>query len=125
MHSCLRGAHALHHGTRLQPKRHATFTSSCLDQSVKMCSLGSLQSNFTLEAHEKGGVNYVEFYAGADKPYLLTCEDDRTVKVLDYHSNIILNTTEANNSVDDGIVTLDQNVNDDLAMGAPPGAPGY
>ena len=69
-------------------------------------------------------MNYVEFYAGADKPYLLTCGDDRTVKVLDYRSNIILNITEANNGVDDGIVTLDQNVNDDLAMGAPPGAPG-
>ena len=76
------------------PKDTNTFASSCLDRSVKMCSLGSLQSNFTLEAHEKGGVNYVEFYAGADKPYLLTCGDDRIVKVWDYHSKSCVQTLE-------------------------------
>ena len=74
-------------GLAFNPKDTNTFTSPCSDRSVKTCSLGSLQSNFTLEVHEKGGVNYVEFYAGADKPYPLTCGDDRTVKVLDYHSN--------------------------------------
>ena len=46
----------------------------------------SLQPNFTREVHEKGRVklvNYVEFYAGTDKPYLLTCGDDMTMKVWD------------------------------------------
>ena len=53
-----------------------TNTSLCLDRTVKMWSLGSSQPNFTLEAHEKGGVRYVEFHAGVHKLYLLTCGDD-------------------------------------------------
>ena len=76
------------------PKDTNTFASSCLDRTVKMWSLGSSAPNFTLEAHEKGGVNYVEFYAGADKPYLLTTGDDRTVKVWDYHSKSCVQTLE-------------------------------
>lgn len=43
---------------------------------------------------------------------------------VDVDAHIIINTTEADNGLSDGIVALDQNVNDDLAMGAPPGAPG-
>lgn len=35
-----------------------------------------------------------------------------------------INTNAADDGVADGIVVLDRNVNDDLAMGAPPGAPG-
>ena len=58
-----------------------TFASSCLGRTVKMASPGSSQPNFTLEAHEKGRVSYVKFYAGADKPYLR--DDNRTVKVWD------------------------------------------
>ncbi|KAL5529865.1 SEC27 [Sanghuangporus sanghuang] len=76
------------------PKDTNTFASSCLDRTVKLWSLGSSTPNFTLEAHEKGGVNYVEFYPGADKPYLLTCGDDRTVKVWDYHSKSCVQTLE-------------------------------
>ena len=60
-----------------------TFASSCLDRTVKMGSLGLLSPKFTLEAHEKGGVNYAEFYTGANKPYLLTTGDDKTDKVWD------------------------------------------
>ena len=39
------------------PKDTSTFASSCLDQTVKMWSLGSLQlqSNLTLKPHEKSG----------------------------------------------------------------------
>ena len=69
---CIRVFEGITHcvmGLAFNPKDTNTFASSCLDRSVKTCSLGTLQSNFTLEAHEKGGVNYVEFYAGADKPY--------------------------------------------------------
>ncbi|KAI5120315.1 hypothetical protein M0805_000375 [Coniferiporia weirii] len=76
------------------PKDTNTFASSCLDRTVKMWSLGSSAPNFTLEAHEKGGVNYVEFYPGADKPYLLTTGDDRTVRVWDYHSKSCVQTLE-------------------------------
>ena len=43
---------------------------------------------------------------------------------VDLDAHIIINTNAADDGVADGIVALDQNVNDDLAMGAPPGAPG-
>ena len=45
-----------------------------------MWSLGSSTPNFTLKAHEKGGVNYVDFYPGAEKLYLVASDDDRTIK---------------------------------------------
>lgn len=43
---------------------------------------------------------------------------------VDLDAHIIINTNVADDGVADGIVALEQNVNDDLAMGAPPGAPG-
>lgn len=86
------------------PKDTNTFASSCLDRTVKMWSLGSSSPNFTLEAHEKGGVNYVEFYPGADKPYLLTTGDDRTVKIWDYLSKSCVQTLEGHtNNVSFGV----------------------
>lgn len=58
------------------PKDSNTFASACLDRTVKIWSLGSPVANFTLDAHDKG-VNYVEYYHGGDKPYLVTTGDDR------------------------------------------------
>ncbi|KAF9477857.1 coatomer protein [Pholiota conissans] len=75
------------------PKDSNTFVSACLDRTVKMWSLGSSQANFTMEAHDKG-VNYVDFYPGADKPYLVTTGDDKTVKVWDYLSKSCVQTME-------------------------------
>jgi coatomer subunit beta' len=60
------------------PKDSNTFASACLDRTVKVWSLGSPTANFTLDAHDKG-VNYVEYYHGGDKPYLVTTGDDRFV----------------------------------------------
>ncbi|KAF8642799.1 hypothetical protein AX16_009432 [Volvariella volvacea WC 439] len=75
------------------PKDTNTFASACLDRTVKMWSIGSPTANFTMEAHDKG-VNYVDFYPGADKPYLVTCGDDKTVKVWDYLSKSCVQTME-------------------------------
>jgi len=75
------------------PKDTNTFVSACLDRTVKMWSLGSSTANFTMEAHDKG-VNYVDFYPGADKPYLVTTGDDKTVKIWDYLSKSCVQTME-------------------------------
>ena len=81
----------------INPKDANTFASACLDRTVKIWSLTSGTPNFTLDAHEKG-VNYVEFYPGADKPYLVTTGDDRTVKVWDYLSKSCVQTMEGHTS---------------------------
>jgi len=75
------------------PKDANTFVSACLDRTVKMWSITSSTPNFTMEAHDKG-VNYVDFYPGADKPYLVTTGDDKTVKVWDYLSKSCVQTME-------------------------------
>ncbi|KAF8627949.1 hypothetical protein AX17_006102 [Amanita inopinata Kibby_2008] len=75
------------------PKDANTFASACLDRTVKMWSLSSSTANFTMDAHDKG-VNYVDFYPGADKPYLVTCGDDKSVKVWDYLSKSCVQTME-------------------------------
>lgn len=62
----------------INPKDPQTFASACLDHTVKVWSLGNSVPNFSLEAHEKG-VNYVDYYHGGDKPYIVTTGDDRLV----------------------------------------------
>lgn len=81
-------------GLAINPKDTNTFASACLDRTVKIWSLGSPHANFTLEAHETKGVNYVDYYPQADKPYLLTTSDDKTVKVWDYTTKSLIATLE-------------------------------
>ena len=76
------------------PKDPNTFASACLDRTVKIWSLGSPQPNFTLMAHDTKGVNYVDYYPQADKPYLITSSDDKTIKVWDYQTKSCVATLE-------------------------------
>lgn len=79
------------------PKDGNTFASACLDRTVKVWSLASPVANFTLDAHDKG-VNYVEYYHGGDKPYLVTTGDDRLIKIWDYLSKSCIQTLEGHSS---------------------------
>jgi coatomer subunit beta' len=79
------------------PKDSNTFASSSLDRTVKVWTLGSSVANFTLDAHDKG-VNYVEYFHGGEKPYMLTVGDDRTVKIWDYLSKSCVQTLTGHTS---------------------------
>lgn len=85
-------------GMSINPKDTNTFASACLDRTVKIWNLGSPHANFTLEAHETKGVNHVDYYPAADKPYLLTTSDDKTVKVWDYTTKALIATLEGHTS---------------------------
>ena len=61
--------------------------------SIASSIFRSPNANLTTDAHEKG-VNYVDFYPGADKPYLVTTGDDKTVKIWDYLSKSCVQTME-------------------------------
>lgn len=50
--------------------------------------------NFTLEGHEKG-VNCVDYFAGGDRPYLISGADDKLVKIWDYQTKSCVQTLEA------------------------------
>ncbi|KAG0642182.1 coatomer WD associated region-domain-containing protein [Tuber brumale] len=83
----------------INPKDTNTFASACLDRSVKIWSLGGGgNANFTLEAHETKGVNHVDYYPAADKPYILTTSDDRTIKIWDYTTKSLIATLEGHTS---------------------------
>lgn len=83
----------------INPKDTNTFASACLDRTVKIWSLGGGGgANFTLEAHDTKGVNHVDYYPAADKPYILTTSDDRTIKIWDYTTKSLIATLEGHTS---------------------------
>ncbi|EPB83737.1 hypothetical protein HMPREF1544_09478, partial [Mucor circinelloides 1006PhL] len=88
-------AHFVMHLT-FNPKDSNTFASAGLDGMIKVWSLGSNVPNFTLEGHEKG-VNFVDYYQGGDKPYLISCADDNLVKIWDYQNKNCVQTLEGHN----------------------------
>lgn len=83
----------------INPKDTNTFASACLDRTVKIWNLGgSGTANLTLEAHDTKGVNHVDYYPAADKPYILTTSDDRTIKIWDYTTKSLIVTLEGHSS---------------------------
>ena len=82
----------------INPKDTNTFATACLDRTVKVWSISSPTPNFSFDAHEKGGVNFVEYYHGNDKPYMITTGDDKTIKIWDYLSKSCIQTLEGHTS---------------------------
>lgn len=78
----------------INPKDTQTFATSCLDRTVKVWSISSSQPNFTFDAHERGGVNFVEYHPDPHKPYIITTGDDRTIRIWDYLSKSCIQTLE-------------------------------
>ncbi|MBN3293053.1 COPB2 protein, partial [Polypterus senegalus] len=77
----------------INPKDNNQFASASLDRTIKVWQLGSSSPNFTLAGHEKG-VNFIDYYSGVDKPYLISGADDRLVKIWDYQNKTCVQTLE-------------------------------
>ena len=75
------------------PKDGNSFASASLDKTVKVWNIGAATPNYTLEGHEKG-VNWVDYYHGGEKPYMVTAADDKTVKVWDYQNKTCVQTLD-------------------------------
>lgn len=58
---------------------------------LQVWQLGSTAPNFTLNGHEKG-VNCLDYYRGADKPYLISGADDFVAKIWDYQNKACVQT---------------------------------
>lgn len=67
------------------PKDTNTFATASLDRTIKVWNLGSPTANYTLEGHDKG-VNCIDYYAGGERPYLVSGADDASVRVWDYQT---------------------------------------
>lgn len=80
-------------GIAFNPKDQNTFASASLDCTIKVWSLASPTANYTLEGHEKG-INCLAYYAGGDRPYLVSGADDATLRVWDYQTKSCLRVLE-------------------------------
>ncbi|KAI9597452.1 coatomer WD associated region-domain-containing protein [Syncephalis fuscata] len=77
----------------INPKDVNTFASASQDKTIKVWNLGADTPNYTLEGHEKG-LNYVDYYQGSEKPYLISAADDKQVKIWDYQNKTCVHTLE-------------------------------
>lgn len=75
------------------PKDANTFASASLDKTIKVWGIHTNSPHFTLEGHEKG-VNCIDYFAGGDRPYLVSGADDKAVKVWDYQTKQCVQTME-------------------------------
>lgn len=79
------------------PKDTNLFATASLDNTVKVWNINSSSPSLTLSGHQKG-VNYVSFYYGTDKPFLISGSDDGSVKVWDYGTKACIQTLEGHSN---------------------------
>ena len=82
---------------RMNPKDSSSFASASLDRTVKVWSLSKEGANFTLDGHERG-CNCVDYYAGGDKPYLVSGADDATIRIWDYQTKSCVQVLEGHSN---------------------------
>jgi len=75
------------------PKDPNVFASCSLDGLIRMWNIHTEQPSFSLPGHEKG-INYIDFYHGGDKPFLISASDDMVVKIWDYQTKHCVQTLE-------------------------------
>ncbi|CAK8535759.1 unnamed protein product [Lathyrus sativus] len=75
------------------PKDPSIFASSSLDGTIKVWTIDSPTSNFTIEGHLKG-VNCLDYFESNENQYLLSGSDDYNAKVWDYNSKECIKTLE-------------------------------
>jgi coatomer subunit beta' len=61
------------------------FASACLDGLIKIWTVGTQKTtaNYTLSGHNVG-VNCIDFCRDAQKPHLISGDDEGIVKIWDY-----------------------------------------
>lgn len=81
----------------INPKDLNTFASASLDRTIRVWGLNSPEAHFALEGHERG-VNCVSYFAGGDRPFLISGGDDYMVKIWDYQAKSCIATLEGHSS---------------------------
>jgi len=81
----------------INPKDSNCFATASLDRSVKVWGLNSSVPHFQLEGHERG-VNCVSYYAGGERPFLVSGADDNLVKIWDYQTKTCIATLEGHSA---------------------------
>jgi len=81
----------------INPKDNNCFATASLDRSVKVWGLNSSVPHFQLEGHERG-VNCVSYYAGGERPFLVSGADDNLVKIWDYQTKTCIATLEGHSA---------------------------
>eukprot|EP01083_Nonionella_stella_P056987 149794_1 len=81
----------------INPKDPNTFATASLDRTIKIWGLTSPTHHFSLEGHEKG-VNCISYFAGGDRPFLVSGGDDLLVKIWDYQAKSCVATLDGHSA---------------------------
>jgi len=75
------------------PKDTSSFASASSDHTVKIWSLHSTKSNYTLFGH-LGEVNCLDFFTRGDQQYLISGSDDSSLRICDLHKRACVHKIE-------------------------------
>lgn len=93
------------HKVAFNPMNTSIFASASDDHTVKVWSIGSPESKYTLYGH-LDKVNCLDFFTCNDRQYLITGSDDHTAKIWDMEEKACVHTMEAFVSPVTSVITL-------------------